>query len=84
MAYSVRVVRRARQALAQLPEKIYTRVWAAVQALGMNPRPPGCVKLTNSPYWRIRVGEYRVLYTIDDAGHAVVVAVVAHRREAYR
>jgi hypothetical protein len=62
-------------------------VWAfpATAALGDNPRPPGCVKLAGADdLWRIRVGQYRVVYAIREAELLVLVARVAHRRDVYR
>ena len=83
MPYSITILRAARRTLAQLQPAMHERIWAVIQGLGLNPRPAGCVKLTNSPYRRVRVGDYRVVYEIDD-GYAVIIAVVAHRREAFR
>lgn len=58
---------------------------AAITQLENNPRPPGCRKLVGfQNEWRLRVGDYRVLYVIEDALMLVVVARIAHRREAYR
>jgi len=58
---------------------------AAIRALGNNPRPAGCRKLAGSKNdWRIRVGDYRVIYEITDAVWIVRVNRVRHRREAYR
>lgn len=58
---------------------------ATITQLENNPRPPGCRKLVGfQNEWRLRVGEYRVLYLIDDALKLVVVARIAHRRKAYR
>jgi mRNA interferase RelE/StbE len=82
--YTVRILRAAQKALARLPEQDYARVAAAIAALASNPRPPGCVKLTGSTYWRLRVGDYRILYEIDDTGQLVIVATVGHRRDVYR
>lgn len=48
------------------------------------PRPAGAVKLTGSSLWRVRIGDYRMVYSIDDAQKAVDVKIVAHRREVYR
>jgi mRNA interferase RelE/StbE len=55
-----------------------------VEALEADPRPSGCKKLTNSELWRIRVGDYRVVYSIEDAKLVVLVVRVGHRREIYR
>ena len=57
----------------------------AIQALATNPRPPGCRKLEGSKHdWRIRVGDYRVVYEIADQIRVVRVNRVRHRREVYR
>ena len=71
--------------LKQLSAKLHDRVIAAIQALSRNPRPPGCRKLTATDNdWRIRVGDYRIIYEIDDAVGVVRVNRVRHRREVYR
>ncbi len=83
--YRVLLERAAEKDLARLPSGIHARVIAAVQALGMNPRPPGCRKLAGSKHdWRIREGDYRVVYEIADAIRVVRVNRVRHRREVYR
>ncbi len=84
MAYTVVLARQAQRAIARLPSADAQRMYAATQALAQNPRPAGCVKLTGSPDWRIRVGSYRVIYAIDDAAAVVTVLKVGHRREVYR
>jgi len=53
-------------------------------ALAVNPRPHGVAKLSGREAWRIRVGDYRVIYTIDDARQGVVIYAIGHRREIYR
>ncbi len=53
-------------------------------ALVGNPRPPGVVKLSGREAWRIRIGDYRVIYTIDDVRKGVVIYAIGHRREIYR
>jgi len=64
---------------------IHARVIAAIQALATKPRPPGCRKLAGSKNdWRIRVGDYRVVYEIADQIRIVRVNRVRHRREVYR
>jgi mRNA interferase RelE/StbE len=60
------------------------RVAARIDALCEEPRPSGCKKLAGSDYWRIRIGDYRVLYSIEDAKLTVLVVRVGHRREVYR
>jgi mRNA interferase RelE/StbE len=71
--------------LSRLSSEIHARVIVAIQSLAQNPRPPGCRKLTGSKSdWRIRVGDYRVVYEIADAVRIVRVNRVRHRREVYR
>jgi mRNA interferase RelE/StbE len=83
--YGVFLERTAERDLKQLSAKTHERVIAAIQALSRNPRPSGCRKLTATDNdWRIRVGEYRVIYEIDDAVSGVRVNRVRHRREVYR
>lgn len=77
--------RRAEKDLKQLPARVHDRVIAAILSLADNPRPSGCRKLTGSENdWRIRVGEYRIIYEVDDRVRAVRVNRVRHRREVYR
>jgi len=83
--YRVLLERSVEKDLARLSSEIHERVIAAIQALATNPRPPGCRKLVGSKNdWRIRVGDYRVIYEIADKGRVVRVNRVRHRREFYR
>ncbi len=68
-----------------LPKAIIERVRAKIKALAIDPRPERSKKLRGSQKgWRIRVGDYRVLYQIDDAQKIVHIGAVRHRSEAYR
>ena len=61
------------------------RIVSRIQALATEPRPPGCEKLAgSSALFRVRQGEYRVIYTVDDLNHTILVIKVGHRREVYR
>jgi mRNA interferase RelE/StbE len=83
--YRVFLERAAEKQLNQLPAKLHERVVAAMLELTNNPRPAGCRKLAGSDNdWRIRVGDYRVVYEIDDAANEIRVNRVRHRREVYR
>jgi len=83
--YRVLLERSVEKDLARLSSEIHERVIAAIQALATNPRPPGCRKLVGSKNdWRIRVGDYRVIFEIADKGRVVRVNRVRHRREVYR
>jgi mRNA interferase RelE/StbE len=70
--------------LYKLDRSIARRVHAAVLALGDEPRPPGCRQLVGYPgLWRTRVGDYRVIYTIEDDILLVLVLRIAHRSTVY-
>ena len=65
--------------------KLKRRIAAAIDTLTVNPRPSGCTKLTGEEnVWRVRVGDYRILYEIHEGRLIVLVIRIAHRREAYR
>ena len=83
--YRLLLERAAEKDLARLSSEIHDRAIAAIQSLATNPRPPGCRKLAGSKQdWRIRVGDYRVIYEIADEIRNVRVNRVRHRREVYR
>jgi len=84
MIYKVTILRRAQKELGQLPSEAYPRVRDAIAALAPDPRPPACLKLTGRDGWRIRIGNYRVVYEIDDSAQGVTVLHVGHRRDIYR
>jgi mRNA interferase RelE/StbE len=61
------------------------RIISRLESLAQNPRPPGCAKLEGASHlWRIRIGNYRVVYEIDDKVQTVDVSIVRHRRDVYR
>lgn len=85
MSYQVRMSTRARRDLNRFRGKTYLRLKSAIDELTNNPRPVGARKLAGrSREWRIRVGVYRIIYTIDDEAHQSLIRRVAHRREVYR
>lgn len=85
MAYQVLLRPAAGRDLAKLPPHIRSRATDVLFALENDPRPPGITKLTGSAnVWRVRVGDYRVLFEIDDPAQTVLVFRIAHRRDAYR
>jgi mRNA interferase RelE/StbE len=82
--YSVEVKPSARKELEALPDNALARVVRKIDALGHAPRPAGYKKLKGYKYhWRVRVGDWRVVYVIDDAAKLVSVTRIAHRREVY-
>ena len=83
--YEVLLERSVERALKRLSQPDFTRILSALKEPASNPRPPGCKKLVGGERdWRVRVGDYRVLYEIDDVEKAVRVLNVKHRRDAYR
>ena len=82
--YKVATLPRAAKQLQTVPFPDYARIRDAIRNLGNEPRPRGSGKLRGRDGWRIRVGRYRVLFTIDDAQQTIVVRDVGHRRDIYR
>jgi mRNA interferase RelE/StbE len=83
MSYNLEILRRAQKELVDLPKKNYLKICEAVQNLAGDPRPSGCLKLKGREGWRIRVGNYRVLYRIDDQQQIITVVHIGHRRDVY-
>jgi mRNA interferase RelE/StbE len=84
-AYSVEVAPKAEAQIKALPKAEAKRIVARLGHLASDPRPPKSEQLSGSPpFRRIRVGDYRVIYTIDEAAKTVIIARVRHRKDAYR
>lgn len=84
ITYVIFFLRRARKDLDDLDTVVVRRIVPIVDALAVNPRPPGCLKVKSEDgVWRIRVGDYRIGYTIDDEAREVTIIRVGHRREFY-
>ena len=85
MAYSVELRPSARRELLNLPRRDQIRLIRAMDALSDAPRPPGVKKLTGlDDLYRIRVGDYRVIYQIQDDRLVVLVVRIGHRKDVYR
>lgn len=86
--YTVELDRKhALEPIAAIPDGgLKARVFAAIRALANNPRPPGCKKLqaSSATFWRIRVGDWRLVYTVDDPRLYVLVVRTGDRKEIYR
>jgi mRNA interferase RelE/StbE len=83
--YEVYLEGAAERDLKRLPVETFHRIVPRIRALAENPRPPGCRKLTGSENdWWIRIGDYRVIYEIDEGKKVVRVFRIRHRREAYQ
>ena len=82
--YLVTFAASARKELRDLPSDAVERLFPKIRELAGTPRPPGCVKLHGyTDRWRIRVGDYRVVYRIDDDARALDITRIAHRKEVY-
>ncbi len=82
--YSLEVKQSAQKELDALDDTLFTRIDRKILALAGNPRPAGCKKLKGyKDQWRVRVGDWRVLYIINDAAKLVNITRIAHRREVY-
>ena len=83
--YVVVFARSARKELQNLDPQVARRILKQIEALVPNPRPSGVVKLEGAAdLWRIRVGEWRVVYRISDRDRLVDIIAVRHRSDAYR
>jgi mRNA interferase RelE/StbE len=84
MTYSILILPRAAKKLAKLPRGHYERARDAIRSLSDDPKPSGCLKLRGREGRRIRVGDYRVIYEIDEVEQTVTVLHVGHRQNVYR
>jgi mRNA interferase RelE/StbE len=83
MNYEVFILRRAQKDLADVPLRDYKRLKDSIAALAVNPRPHGCLKLTGRMGWRIRIGDYRVIYEVDDRNQTITVLDIGNRKDVY-
>ena len=82
--YEVKIIPSARKDLEHLDKKFFIQVRDKIIALASEPRPNNCVKLTADEGYRVRSGNYRILYRIDDGKKTVYIYRVKHRSRAYR
>lgn len=91
MAYKIIIVESATKELKRIPVKMQNRIFEKIQALADEPKPHGYKKLTNFDmpssdqydYYRIRVGDYRVIYTIENEQITIFIMKIAHRKDVY-
>ena len=83
--YNITFARSARKELEGLDVKYSERIIQKIEMLVINPRPPGCEKLKGEEnLWRIRIGNYRVIYSISDKNKIVDIVIIRDRKDAYR
>jgi mRNA interferase RelE/StbE len=84
LTYSLLIERRAQRSLSKIAEQDRDRIADAILRLANEPRPHGVKELSGRNGWRIRIGDYRILYEISDERLSILVMDVGHRREIYR
>lgn len=82
--YRIQIIPSAIKDLDRLDKKFFDQIKKRILALSSNPRPANSLKLTNEQGYRIRSGDYRILYRIDDADKLVYIYRIKHRRDAYK
>lgn len=83
MTYQIEYTNSAAKELQKLDRSVIRPIVTAIAGLAQDPRPHGAIKMTGADSFRIRVGQYRVVYLIDDTVITVTVIKVAHRRDVY-
>lgn len=82
--YELIVRQSVRKDVEGIPRKDLTRILSKVEALRNDPKPAGSIKLSGSEYYRIRQGDYRIIYEVQDEALIIVLIKVGHRREVYK
>lgn len=82
--YSIDFSNSARKALLKLPDEILKRIAAAIEELTHDPFGHGAIKLTDADLYRVRVGNYRIIYEVDTKIRIIFISDVVHRSQAYR
>lgn len=84
MNYRAEIVQSAERQIRKLSNQLQGRIIPKILSLEKNPRPYGSKKLRDTSYYRLRAGDYRIVYAIDDRKQLVKILDIAHRREIYR
>lgn len=82
--YKIQVRGQAKKQILRIPPPHFNRIQERVTSLAVNPRPEGAIKLQGETGYRVRVGDYRILYEIDDVTNIVTIYRVKHRQDVYR
>ena len=82
--YEVEVISSAEKDLDNLEKQFFIQIKNKIDSLKSNPRPAGCLKLTAEEGYRLRSGDHRILYRIDDKNRILYIYRVKHRKESYR
>jgi mRNA interferase RelE/StbE len=84
MKYEVEINPSARKSLAKIPKKDRLRIEGVIELLQSNPYPPSSIKLTERSEYRVRVGNYRVIYDFVKGRLVILVLTIGHRKDVYR
>lgn len=84
MMYTIFIERYAQKQINKLDKKAIPIIREAIAGLAANPRPQGHIKLKGEEAYRIRVGNYRIIYEIDDGKITITVVAIGHRKDIYR
>ena len=82
--YKIEIKKTAIKELNNLPPSDLKKIIKRIQSLADDPRPPGCKKLSSEEKYRIRSGNYRILYKIEDDILLIYIVKIGHRRDVYR
>ena len=82
--YKIYIKPSAAKELEKIPGKVLRKVVEKIKGLTLDPRPPGCEKLSGEEKFRIRQGNYRIVYTIEDKKLIVIVVKIGHRQDVYK
>jgi mRNA interferase RelE/StbE len=82
--YRVVIEKKASRALVALDQHHRARITGAIELLARNPYPPAARKLTNRLAYRVRVGDYRIIYSVQESTITIVVVAIGHRKDVYR
>lgn len=83
-SYNLVTKKSAERELRAIPKQDMRRVVTRIQGLAQQPRPAGCEKLSGQERYRVRQGDYRIIYAVDDESRTVEIVRIGHRREVYR
>ena len=84
MTYEIQIRRKAQKSLAKIPEPFQGNIIDAINLLAHNPHPANSKKLTGRPAWRIRIGNYKAIYEIENNLLTILVLDIDHRKNIYR
>jgi len=82
--YAIKIKKNAQKSLAKISHPYQTKIIESIRNLSTEPRPSGCKKLVGRDAWRIRIGDYRVIYEITDNELVILIVYIGHRREVYK